>query len=107
MPIVLSKKKKIVRKQAAAIVESKSQRSCDQNTIGSSRYERIERENESLSSKLANNQLADVMETAEQIGDVTVIAARVDVKDNNALRQMMDEMKQKLSQRSHCPWSSC
>ena len=33
----------------------------------------------------------------KQIGDVTVIASRVEVKDNNGLRQMMDEMKQKLS----------
>lgn len=57
----------------------------------------LTRENESLSSKLANNQLVGVMESAEQVDDVTVVAARVDVKDNNALRQMMDEMKQKLS----------
>ena len=57
----------------------------------------LQAENESLSSKLANSQLSDVFETAKQIGDVTVIASRVEVKDNNALRQMMDEMKQKLS----------
>ena len=40
------------------------------------------------------------MATAQQIDDVTVISARVDVKDNNGLRQMMDEMKQKLSKES-------
>ena len=57
----------------------------------------LARENESLSSKLANSQLVGVMESAEQIDDVTVFASRVDVKDNNALRQMMDEMKQKVS----------
>ena len=57
----------------------------------------LQSENESLSSKLANSQLTDVFETAKQVGDVTVVAARVEVKDNNALRQMMDEMKQKLS----------
>ena len=44
--------------------------------------------------------------TAEQIGDVSVIAARVDVKDNNGLRQMMDEMKQKLTQVNSCTWCS-
>ncbi|MBO1913343.1 alanine--tRNA ligase, partial [Microvirga sp. 3-52] len=53
----------------------------------------LQSENESLSSKLANSQLSEVFETAEQIGDVTVVASRVEVKDNNALRQMMDEMK--------------
>jgi alanyl-tRNA synthetase len=57
----------------------------------------LQRENESLSAKLGNSQLTDVMASAQQIADVTVIAARVDVKDNNGLRQMMDEMKQKLS----------
>ncbi len=57
----------------------------------------LARENESLSSKVANSQLVGVMESAEQINDVTVFASRVDVKDNNALRQMMDEMKQKVS----------
>ena len=57
----------------------------------------LQRENESLSAKLGNSQLSDIMATAQQIGEVTVIAARVDVKDNNGLRQMMDEMKQKLS----------
>jgi len=55
------------------------------------------RENDSFSSQLANNQLLGIMETAQQINDVTVISAKVDVKDNNALRQMMDEIKQKLS----------
>ena len=57
----------------------------------------LQRENESLSAKLGNSQVADIMASAQQIGDVTVISARVDVKDNNGLRQMMDEMKQKLS----------
>lgn len=57
----------------------------------------LQAENESLSSKHANSQLSDVFETARQVGDVTVIASRVEVKDNNGLRQMMDEMKQKLS----------
>ncbi|NYF24968.1 alanine--tRNA ligase [Sporosarcina sp. JAI121] len=57
----------------------------------------LQRENDSLSAKLGNSQLTDVIATAKQIDDITVIAARVDVKDNNGLRQMMDEMKQKLS----------
>ncbi len=57
----------------------------------------LQRENESLSAKLGNSQVADIMASAQQIGDVSVISARVDVKDNNGLRQMMDEMKQKLT----------
>ena len=58
----------------------------------------LERENDSLSSKLGNSQLDDVLKTAQQVNGVTVVSSRVDVKDNNALRQMMDELKQKLSE---------
>ncbi|MCZ2259402.1 alanine--tRNA ligase [Sporosarcina sp. G11-34] len=57
----------------------------------------LQRENESLASKLGNSQLTEIMEAAQEIDGITVISARVDVKDNNGLRQMMDEMKQKLS----------
>ena len=56
----------------------------------------LTRENESLSSKLANNQLADVMDK-QTYRRCNCRFSSVDVKDNNALRQMMDEMKQKLS----------
>ena len=34
--------------------------------------------------------------SAQQIDDVTVISAQVDAKDNNQLRQMMDELKAKI-----------
>ena len=48
----------------------------------------------------------------DKLDDVTVIASRVEVKDNNGLRQMMDEMKQKLSKgvivlRNCCQWKVC
>lgn len=59
-------------------------------------YKELQRENDSLSAKLGNSQLTDVLANAKQIDDMTVIAARVDTKDNNALRQMIDELKQKV-----------
>lgn len=62
-----------------------------------SEMKELQRENESLSAKLGNSQLSDILATAQQIDDVTVLSARVDVKDNNALRQMVDELKQKVS----------
>ena len=62
-----------------------------------SEMKELQRENESLSSKLGNSQLTDILANAQQIDDVTVVSARVDVKDNNALRQMIDELKQKVS----------
>ncbi|MGG0667532.1 alanine--tRNA ligase [Lederbergia citrisecunda] len=62
-----------------------------------SEMKELQRENESLSAKLGNSQLTDILATAQQIDDVTVLSARVDVKDNNSLRQMVDELKQKVS----------
>ena len=57
----------------------------------------LQRENESLSAKLANSQAcADVLTSAQKIDDVTVFSARVEVKDNNQLRQMMDDLKAKI-----------
>ncbi|MHA6260332.1 alanine--tRNA ligase [Sporosarcina sp. CAU 1771] len=91
------KEEELVLEQAAALVKSNTKELVAK--IGSvlSDMKELQRENESLSSKLGNSQLTDLLATAQQIEDVTVISARVDVKDNNALRQMMDEMKQKVS----------
>lgn len=56
----------------------------------------LQRENESLSQKMANAQAGEVLDVAQKIGDVTVLSTRVDAKDNNQLRQMMDDLKDKL-----------
>ena len=96
-PIVHSKKKRKYLVSAASLLKSNPKDIVTK--IGSvlADMKELQRENESLSAKLGNSQLADIMASAQQIDDVTVISARVDVKDNNGLRQMMDEMKQKLS----------
>ena len=60
-------------------------------------YKELQRENESLSQKIANAQAGAVLDAAQQIGDVTVLATSVDAKDNNQLRQMMDDLKEKMS----------
>lgn len=58
----------------------------------------IQRENESLSAKIANSQASSVLENAQQIDGVTVLSARVQAKDNNQLRQMMDDLKAKMTE---------
>lgn len=55
-----------------------------------------QKENESLSAKIANSQASSVLSNAQTINDVTVLSVKVDAKDNNQLRQMMDDLKQKL-----------
>lgn len=56
----------------------------------------MQRENESLMAKVSNAQSAGILEAVQTIGDIQVLSARVEAKDNNQLRQMMDELKQKL-----------
>lgn len=59
-------------------------------------YKELQRENDSLSQKIANAQAGAVLDAAQKIGDVTVLATRVEAKDNNQLRQMMDDLKEKM-----------
>ena len=56
----------------------------------------VQRDNESLSAKIANSQASSVLSSAQKVNDVTVLSVKVDAKDNNQLRQMMDDLKQKL-----------
>ena len=55
-----------------------------------------QRENAALSQKIANSQASAVLDAAQKFGDVTVLATKVEAKDNNQLRQMMDDLKGKL-----------
>ncbi|WP_394187655.1 alanine--tRNA ligase [Paenisporosarcina quisquiliarum] len=58
----------------------------------------IQRENESLSAKIANSQSSSVLSNAQEMNGVTVLSARVEAKDNNQLRQMVDDLKTKMKQ---------
>ena len=58
----------------------------------------VQRENESLSAKIANSQASSILENAQEIEGVTVLSARVQAKDNNQLRQMMDDLKVKMNE---------
>ncbi|MBO8155983.1 MAG: alanine--tRNA ligase [Bacillaceae bacterium] len=56
----------------------------------------LERENESLSAKISNLEAGNILDQTEEIDGVKVLAAEVDVSDMNALRNMVDELKQKM-----------
>ncbi|MDQ0158714.1 alanine--tRNA ligase [Alkalibacillus salilacus] len=57
----------------------------------------LQRENESLTQKLANVESANILEQIEHINDVPLLAQKVDVSDMNALRNMVDDLKQQLN----------
>jgi len=56
----------------------------------------IQKENESLSAKLSNLEAAKILDKAEMINGIQVLAEEVHVKDMNQLRNMVDELKPKL-----------
>jgi len=59
-------------------------------------YRALQRENESLTTKLGNLEAGSVVDQAVTVNGVTVLAAQVNAKDMNSLRGMMDDLKNKL-----------
>lgn len=56
----------------------------------------LQRENESLLAKITNAQSAGILDAAQKFGDITVLSVQVEAKDNNQLRQTMDDLKSKM-----------
>ncbi|MCP3025587.1 alanine--tRNA ligase [Halobacillus sp. A5] len=56
----------------------------------------LQRENDSLSAKLSNMEASSILNEIEEVDGVNVLAKQVEVKDMNALRSMMDDLKQQL-----------
>lgn len=56
-----------------------------------------QKENEALASKLANQQAGDIFKEVKEVQGVSYIAAQVNVKDMNQLRQLADQWKQKAT----------
>ncbi|MEH7272571.1 alanine--tRNA ligase, partial [Neobacillus vireti] len=56
----------------------------------------LQRENESLAAKLGNIEAGNLVSKAKQIDGVTVLAAKVQATDMNNLRNMADDLKQKI-----------
>ncbi|MDR4948690.1 alanine--tRNA ligase [Neobacillus cucumis] len=56
----------------------------------------LQRENESLAAKLGNIEAGNLVSNAKEIEGVTVLSAKVQAADMNNLRNMADDLKQKL-----------
>jgi alanyl-tRNA synthetase len=56
----------------------------------------LQRENESLAAKLGNIEAGNLVSQAKEIDGVTVLYAKVQAADMNNLRNMADDLKQKL-----------
>lgn len=53
------------------------------------------KENESLQSKLANEQASDIFNDIQTVNGITIVTAQVEAKDVNQLRTLADQWKQK------------
>lgn len=62
-----------------------------------SRIKELERENESLKSKLGNIEAHGLMDQVQDIEGVPLLAAKVSASGMDDLRQMVDELKQQMS----------
>ena len=58
----------------------------------------LQSENESLKSKMAQDSLGDVMDQVVEVKGVKVLASAVDGVDMNGLRDLGDQLKEKLGE---------
>ena len=91
------KEEEAILSEAAALLKANPKDVATRVASLQTDYKELQRENDSLSQKMANAQAGAVLDAAQKIGDVTVLATRVDAKDNNQLRQMMDDLKEKMT----------
>ncbi|RWZ59988.1 alanine--tRNA ligase [Halobacillus fulvus] len=83
-------------KQAGSLLKTKPEQVPDRIEVLHKEMKDLQKENESLSSKLSNMEASNILDEVENIEGVQVLAKQVDVKDMNALRAMVDDLKQKL-----------
>ena len=58
----------------------------------------LQSENESLKSKAAKDALGDVMDQVQDVNGVSLLASRVSGVDMNGLRELGDQLKEKLGE---------
>ena len=58
----------------------------------------LQSENESLKSKAARDALGDVMDQVQEVNGVQLLASKVSGVDMNGLRELGDQLKEKLGE---------
>ncbi|KHE70624.1 alanine--tRNA ligase, partial [Halobacillus sp. BBL2006] len=88
--------KESLLKEAGELLKTKPEQVPDRIEVLHKEIKDLQKENESLSAKLSNMEASNIMDEVEEVNGVKVLAKQVDVKDMNALRTMVDDLKQKL-----------
>ncbi|MCJ8006922.1 alanine--tRNA ligase [Lederbergia wuyishanensis] len=82
--------------QAADILKTKPKDLVHRAETLLSDMKELQRENESLSSKLANIEAGNMLQYVEEVDGIKVLARKVQASDMNTLRNMADDLKQKI-----------
>ncbi|TWT08292.1 alanine--tRNA ligase [Planococcus sp. CPCC 101016] len=85
-----------VLEQAAGLLKSSPKDMIQKVQSVQAEMKSLQRENESLLAKISNAQSTGILDRAQKVGDITVLSVKVEAKDNNQLRQMMDDLKTKI-----------
>ncbi|SFF52943.1 alanyl-tRNA synthetase [Halobacillus alkaliphilus] len=88
--------KESLLKQAGERLKTKPEQVPERIDVLHKEIKDLQRENESLSAKISNMEASTILDEVEEINGVKVLAKQVDVKDMNALRSMIDDLKQKI-----------
>ncbi len=84
--------------QASALLKSAPAELCDKIGHLQAEVKALHSENESLKSKLAQNALGDVTDQVKTVKGIKLLAAKVEGVDMNKLRDLGDQLKEKLGE---------
>ncbi|WP_027963520.1 alanine--tRNA ligase [Halalkalibacillus halophilus] len=82
---------------AAALLKTSTEKVPSRIEVLFDELKALKQENESLSAKVANAQSANILDQVKEVGGIPLLAEKVQVSDMNALRNMVDELKQKMN----------
>ncbi|MFD2046174.1 alanine--tRNA ligase [Ornithinibacillus salinisoli] len=85
-----------VLQQAAQLVKTNEEKLPERIESLFQEIKLVQKENESLHAKMSNLEASNILDQVETVQGVNVLAQKVTVKDMNQLRNMVDELKQKL-----------
>ncbi|MBO1003433.1 alanine--tRNA ligase [Pseudogracilibacillus auburnensis] len=88
--------KSTILSETAALLKTKEESVISKLESLFSHVKQIEKEKESLQSKLSNQETAELLSKVQTINGIQVLSEQVSVKDMDQLRKMMDYLKQKL-----------
>src|SRR5690606_34782681 len=84
-------------KETAALLKTNVQEVPNRVTALQAQLKDLQRENESLKAKMSHFESADLLNQVQTVNGVSVLAAKVSASDMDNLRNMLDELKQKLT----------